>query len=411
MYIAISGNLGSGKTTIAKGLARQFHCPTYPQKPYDESYIADLFEQPERWTFEAQASFLIHKYNEIRMGLATRKLFILDRTIYEDVEVFTRKFHDDGVIDDRSMDLLEKIYRNLLPNLLPPALIVWCACPPDVCVERVAQRPRKYQASYPNDHLTKLDNRLAVWMRTITEVPVLRIDTVAVDFRDGEALRHLAFQIDEFMRRPQADEQADLFSVTDAPSAISSQSYPLIELVNQPQHAQRLFFGSLITPRTVYLAAPFTSRAKPRKLTTSAQQSLFPGDDYIENITGAYRRHLLGLSRAIEGHGYRVLLPHRDINAWGRKAYPPSEIANKCIDAVAGCDYFVGLIAESFGSHLELGVALGMSKPILLLFVDTIPTSFFGRGVLESGRVTTLRARNIPQLVSKLKKDDMLLSI
>ena len=65
MYLAVSGNLGSGKTTLANGLARQFGVFCYPRTRYNESYILDLYQDPTRWTFEAQASFLLHKYNEI----------------------------------------------------------------------------------------------------------------------------------------------------------------------------------------------------------------------------------------------------------------------------------------------------------------------------------------------------------
>jgi deoxyadenosine/deoxycytidine kinase len=407
MYIAVSGNLGSGKTTLAKGLARQFRCPFYPITPYDESYISDLFEQAERWTFEAQASFLLHKYNEIKKGLADGKLFVLDRTIYEDVEVFARKFHDDGVIDARSMELLEGIYRNLLASLPAPSIILWCACPPEICAQRLAQRPRRYQDRYPQDHLAKLDSKLALWLRTISKTPLLQIDTATIDFRQEESIRMLAYQIDQFVRNNREYDQPDLFFPSKADSSHKS-STALFNVVNSPERNQAQFPAGLLSRPKVYLAAPFTSMAQKRSLLVTGDQRLFLGDEYIDSVGGPYRKQLANLARAIESHGYRVLLPHRDINAWGKKAYPASEIADKCIEAVAGSDYFVGLIAESFGSHLELGVALGMSKPTLLLFADGIPTSFFGKGVMESGRVKTLRGRSVSELISKIRTRDIL---
>ena len=106
-----------------------------------------------------------------------------------------------------------------------------------------------------------------------------------------------------------------------------------------------------------------------------------------------------------------MLLPHRDINGWGKRAYPASEIAAKCLDAVAASDFVVALLAESFGSHLELGVALGLNKPSLILAVDKIPQSFFGKGLVESGRVRAIRAKSIAALISELRKEDKLATL
>jgi|GEM_PF-254621 deoxyadenosine/deoxycytidine kinase len=409
MYIAISGNLGSGKTTIAEGLARQFRCECYPKTRYDESYIVDLFQHPDRWTFEAQASFLMHKYNEIRSGLATGKLFILDRTIYEDMEVFARKFYEDGVLAPRSIELLSGIYGDLLQHLEPPALIIWCACPPDVCENRLPQRPRQYQKLYPKDHLVRLDKRLTDWISSVTDIPVLRVDTETVDFRQEGVLHEFAFQVDRFVSDEWQPNQPDLFisASLDYPGS-KPEHAPMFDIVNMPARGSNQLPKRLITPRTVYVAAPFTSRARTLKLGSRNGERLFVGDDHIENIAAGYRRQLRQLVHALEGHGYRALLPHRDINAWGHRAYPASEIATKCLDAVAGCDYFVGLIAESFGSHLELGVALGMDKPSLLLVADNIPVSFFGRGLVDSGRVRTLRGRSFSALIKELKRSDIL---
>jgi deoxyadenosine/deoxycytidine kinase len=406
MYIAISGNLGSGKTTLAKGLARELNCLVYPARPYDTTYIHDQLENPNRWTFEAQAAFLVHKCDAIREGTSRGRLFVLDRTIYEDLEVFAGRFYDDNMIDSRGMESLRRIYDDLVVNIDPPGIIIWCDCPPDLCAQRLKERPRQYQQMYPDDHLAKLQRKLADWLGSVIDIPLLRVDTATYDFREARAIQRLALQLDAFVGRLSSSNQLDLFS--SERSFVLREEADMFQVINVPEEAKPNILGRLIRSKKVYLAAPFTSRAGSRSLNMLTDQRLFGEAEYIDSIPRSYRTKLLKLVRALENYGYQVFLPHRDINRWGRRAYPPSEIATRCLDAITNCDYFVGLIGESFGSHLELGVALGMNKPSVLLFADNIPTSFFGSGVSATDRVRVLRGKNILDLASKLRENDIL---
>lgn len=394
MYIAVSGNLGSGKSTVARGLARAFGCPLYPRKSYDTSYIEDLFREPERWTAEAQISFMVHKYTSIREGMERDRLFLLDRTFGEEVQVFAEKFHEDGAISMRSMELIRQLAADLEARLESPALIVYCDCPVEVCEARLPERQRSYQMSYPPDHLRKLDDRLRVWLRQQADVPVVQIQTHVVDYRDPDEASRLAIQIDRRIRSPTPTIQLDFFA-----AAVSENG-------EGNDDTSRLSGTSLIRAKRVYLAAPFTDRAKPRDLNLEGEARLFSGPELIESMPRQYKRQLLNLARAIESHGHDVMLPHRDINRWGNRALPASEIASRCLASVETADVFIGLVAQSFGCHTELGYALGLRKPVLILSTSTLPTSFFGAGVATMPAVSTLEARSFPQLVEALRKTD-----
>lgn len=394
MYVAVSGNLGSGKSTVAHGLARAFNCEVYPRRSYNKSYIDDLFREPTRWTTEAQISFMVHKHDEIREGINRGRLFVLDRTFDEEVQVFAERFHDDGMIDDRSMGLIRQLAGDLGSRLEPPALIVFCDCPVSVCEERLRDRPRSYQDSYPPNHLMMLDGKLKEWIARQAGVPVVTIATDQIDYRDQKNATALAGEIDAQLTRV-ASSQFDLFDT----SRVSS---------TEENDDRRRRATSLVRQRQVYLAAPFTARAGRRPLTSPGGGDLFAGSESVENIPTAYRRRLSALAKAIQSHGYDVLLPHRDINRWGKRALPASEIAKRCLDAVAEADCFVGLIAESFGSHSELAYALGLRKPALVLVSDTEPTSFFGHGMTALPNIAVVRGRTIGSLTKILRQSDPL---
>lgn len=389
MYIAVSGNLGSGKTTVARGLANAFACDLYPRHSYNRSYIEDLYREPQRWTTEAQISFMVHKHDEVLEGMERGRLFILDRSFDEEVDVFAERFHDDGTIDERSMALLRQLAADLSQRLDPPALIVYCDCPVDACRDRLAARPRSYQSSYPDDHLSRLDVRLRAWLAN-QAVPVFTVDTVGQDYRDEANAQELARQIDRVMARSQSD-QPDLFA--DAP---------------EPRLTPIAAGSSLLRKRRVYLAAPFTARATMKIRGSPDSGYLFDGDRSTEDIPTAYRRRLAALARAIESHGHEVLLPHRDINRWGKRSLPSSEVARRCLAGVAEADCFIGLIGESFGSHAELGYALGLGKPSLVLLSAREPASFFGEGMAALTGVAMIRAKSLGGLTKLIRQSDPL---
>ncbi|MEG8057049.1 deoxynucleoside kinase [Sphingomonas sp. 22L2VL55-3] len=386
MYIAVSGNLGSGKTTVARGLAKAFGCDVYPRRSYNRSYIEDLFREPARWTTEAQISFMVHKHDEVRAGLDSGKLFILDRSFDEEVEVFAARFHDDGMIDDRSMDLIRRLAADLRLRQTPPDLIVFCDCPVPILRERLLLRPRSYQDAYPPDHLSMLDGRLTSWLRE-QSVTVVTADTVAVDYREQANALTLARRIDFELARTRSN-QLDLFDEAEQDSRTSSAR-------------------SLLRRRQVYLAAPFTAHAQKHGRLQEGS-SLFSAENASEEIPSAYRRRLTGIARAIESHGHEVLLPHRDINRWGKRSMPGSDVARKCLAAVAEADCFVGLIAESFGSHAELAYALALAKPSLVLLSARETTSFFGQGMASLPGVGVLAGNSIAALTKSLKATDPL---
>lgn len=385
MYIAVAGNLGSGKSTVAKALGRAFACDVYPRRSYNKSYIDDLWREPKRWTTEAQISFMVHKHDAVREGLNRGRLFVLDRSFDEEVEVFAERFHDDGVIDTRGIELIRRLAGDLRLRIQPPDLIVFCDCPVDVAQARIDGRPRDYQGSYPPDHLRKIDARLRSWLRELS-IPVMVVDTVTTDYRVSANAIKLAHKIDRALVR-WTSNQADLFGESGGGDLIVPRK-------------------SLLRKRQVYLAAPFTAHAKTSEV--AREDYLFAGEGALEGIPQAYRRRLTGLARAIEAHGHAVLLPHRDINRWGKRSLPASEVAKRCLDAVAEADCFVGMIAESFGSHAELGYALALGKPTLVLLSARDTTSFFGQGMADYAGASVLRASSVTAITNKLRATDPL---
>ena len=153
--------------------------------------------------------------------------------------------------------------------------------------------------------------------------------------------------------------------------------------------------GGRTRPR-VYLAAPYTSRATER---TSDEGTVVA--DQLP--AGPYRATLTRLADTIAAWGVEVVLPHRDISHWGASHLSPGKIAKACTERVLSCQLVVALLATSFGTHVEVGVAIGADIPVIALWPNRSEASFFASGLVDSGLVTRLTVASdahLPELPS-----------
>lgn len=121
-----------------------------------------------------------------------------------------------------------------------------------------------------------------------------------------------------------------------------------------------------------YIAAPFTLMSTVPE-TSKVPHGIIPD--------GQYKSSLLQIEKALTGYGLDTFLPHRDVNQWGRRIMSPESVATLCTEQVAACDLFVGILGSSCGAHYELGLAIGMRKPTIILHCDEIPDSFVAQGI------------------------------
>lgn len=85
IFLSVSGGMGAGKTTLARGLAASLRWQYIPTSTPAIRLLNDLFANPKRWAFETQVSFLIHKAVQVKDALQQGKPIVLDRTIFEEI--------------------------------------------------------------------------------------------------------------------------------------------------------------------------------------------------------------------------------------------------------------------------------------------------------------------------------------
>ena len=141
----------------------------------------------------------------------------------------------------------------------------------------------------------------------------------------------------------------------------------------------------------IYLAGPFTSHLTfPANDPSGASSDGLPQSGGVIDPQSAWRRTLQATTEALEASDWTVFLPHRDVSWWGEREVSPGVVARECLEAVVASDVVVAVMGESFGTHVEVGVALARGIPVVAVRCNTAAESFFALAVAESPWVGVL---------------------
>ena len=181
-FIAVSGNIGAGKTSLV-----EFLCRRYPIKPFYEPndtnpYLADFYQDMRRWAFQSQVYFLTHKFRLHRDLERYPGSVIQDRTIYEDAEIFARNLNKSRHITKRDFDTYWELYETIRKDLRPPDVMILLRCSVRAMRQRIKKRGRAMEQQIPVRYLRRLNRLYEEWIERYDLSPVIEIPTHKVDY-------------------------------------------------------------------------------------------------------------------------------------------------------------------------------------------------------------------------------------
>ncbi len=176
-HIAVSGNIGSGKTTLVHLLSNKIGAFPFYENNMQNPYLSCFYNDMDKWSFHSQIFFLIYKFYMYEKIRKCHGLVILDRTINEDAEIFAKALYDAKRISKKDFNTYILLYETIVSIIRCPDLIIYLKCPIPILQNRIILRNRKIEFSISESYLYKLHILYENWIEKCDKSKLLIIDT------------------------------------------------------------------------------------------------------------------------------------------------------------------------------------------------------------------------------------------
>jgi deoxyadenosine/deoxycytidine kinase len=163
MHIAIAGNIGAGKTTLAEILSKHYGWEAHYEEVDGNPYLNDFYHDMQRWSFNLQIYFLNNRFGQIIDFRNSGKTVIQDRTIYEDAEIFAPNLHEMGLMSSRDFETYHSLFDLMGKLIQTPDLIIYLRATIPTLVHQIQKRGRDYENTIRLDYLKQLNQRYEAW--------------------------------------------------------------------------------------------------------------------------------------------------------------------------------------------------------------------------------------------------------
>ena len=196
-FIGIAGNIGVGKTTFTEHMAKRFGFKEIYESVIDNPYLKDFYDDMERWAFNLQVYFLYHRFSTIINISEFDGGVIQDRTIYEDVKIFSQNLKNIGVFQDRDWHTYKQLFNNMTSFIKKPDIIIYLKADTDTLITRIKTRSRDFEKGITPEYLLRLNLLYDSWIDSINDIQVIKVDTIGFNiFKDLDKLESIYKQIE-----------------------------------------------------------------------------------------------------------------------------------------------------------------------------------------------------------------------
>lgn len=398
MIIAVCGNILSGKSTLAKLISSIYGYSFIPNKRSELNFLDDFFDNiPERF-FATQTSFLLSKAIEIKEESKKHNNIVIDRSMYEDVNVFAKLWMDNYQIDTREKQLYSKLSSYIINSVPKTDIYLYCKCKQSTIERRFSQRPhRSFEDKYPSNYIEQLVD-LYQKLSFPNDSIVIEIDTEAVDLREQNSVIEL---IDFINRLILSENNTQLSFLENSQRSLCPPSF--CNIVSYGGDSLRIIEKKKMT---IYLAAPFSEFAIEKEDTKLQIGDVDDNREY-DVLPLQYRRFLSKCANIIEEDGrYNVLLPHRDENNWGKSYKSSEQVMIAMINNIKYSNLIVAILSNSIGVHMEIAMMIALKKPIIIVIVEDLTTGFYAEGLINNKKTVVKKVKNLKEAKKYISSDE-----
>jgi deoxyadenosine/deoxycytidine kinase len=180
--IAIAGNIGAGKSSLVEFLTRTYGIEPFYEPNDENPYLPDFYLDMKRWAFHSQLYFLSNKFRMHQQLEQKSGVVVLDRTIYEDAEIFATALHKMHKFTGRDWDTYWSFYEVILDAIRPPDLMIYLRCSMRTLRQRIRMRGRAMEQDIPLAYLKRLEGLYEQWLSNYQYGEVLVLETDQLDY-------------------------------------------------------------------------------------------------------------------------------------------------------------------------------------------------------------------------------------
>lgn len=195
MYVAIAGNIGSGKSSLTRLVSSRYGLQPVFEAVDENPYLADFYGDMSRYGFHSQVFFLARRLQQHLAQVNPGAHVVQDRTIYEDAAVFATNLHRQGVMDSRDFNSYWQLFEAISLALKPPDLLVYLRADLDKLRQQIRLRGRGYESAISDDYLLQLQELYEEWIASFDSSRLLIIESSNLDFVHDEADRQHVYSL------------------------------------------------------------------------------------------------------------------------------------------------------------------------------------------------------------------------
>lgn len=181
-FVAVAGNIGVGKSTLVEMLCNKLGWEPFYEPEATNPYLADFYQDMPAWSFQSQIFFLTQRLRSHRKLISHPTSAMMDRSVYEDAEIFARNLSLQGFIRPRDYETYTELYHVLTEFLPPPDLVIYLRASVSTLIRRINQRGRDYERSIGLDYLDQLNTLYEEWVSSFALCPVLTVPADDLDY-------------------------------------------------------------------------------------------------------------------------------------------------------------------------------------------------------------------------------------
>ena len=187
MYIAIAGNIGAGKTTLTKMLAKYYGWEPRFESGSFNPYLEDYYSDIKRWSFCLETYFLKERFKDLLAVLQSQHTIVQDRSIFEGVYVFVANNYARGDLSERDYETYMELFGHMKRLMRLPDLMIYLRKSVPTLIAQIQKRGREYEQTMQIDYLKDLNERYEDFIFNKYEGRVLVIDSDGMDFEKNPA--------------------------------------------------------------------------------------------------------------------------------------------------------------------------------------------------------------------------------